>query len=182
MATKTAPKAAAASRVPYLLLFRNSGAENYRDLSADNRQRVVEKWNAWFEGLVAQGKALEGQPLGDETRVVSGPGGSRVTDGPFSEAKEVVGGFVRLLVANREEATAIAQRHPGLEHGLIIEVRPLSPDCHLGVNTGTKDSASGEMVLNRKSKPAAAPRRNATKPAAKAKVNAKRVARMGARR
>lgn len=167
MATKTAPSATGAARVPYLLLFRNSGAENYRDLSADNRQRVVERWNAWFEGLVAQGKALEGQPLGDETRVISGAGGGRVTDGPFPEAKEAVGGFVRLLVSGREEATEIAKRHPGLEHGLIIEVRPLSPDCHLGVNTGTKDSATGAMVLNRKAKKPAA--RSAKPARAKAK-------------
>lgn len=118
----------------YLLLFRNTGPETHADLSAEQRQQLVERWNAWFEGLVAEGKAVEGQPLELETRVVSGPAGARVVDGPFPETKEAVGGYVKLLVADRDEATAIARRHPGLEYGLIIEVRQLG-ECHLGVKT-----------------------------------------------
>ncbi len=125
---------APASR-PYMLLFRNTGAENYRHLSAAQQQELVGRWNAWFEGLVAQGKATIGQPLEDETRIVSGPGGTRVVDGPFAEAKEAVGGFVTLQVRDLDEATAIAQRHPGLEYGMIIEVREMTAHCHLGVNT-----------------------------------------------
>ena len=119
----------------FLLLFRNTGPENYQHLSPNQRQAIVARWNAWFEGLVAEGKATEGQPLELETRIVSGAGGSRVTDGPFAETKEAIGGYVRLEVGSLEEATAIARRHPGLEYGLIIEIRQLTPDCHLGVNT-----------------------------------------------
>lgn len=120
---------------PYMLLFRNSGPENYRHLSAEERQSVIARWNQWFEGLVAEGKAIEGQPLEPETRMVSGPGGARITDGPFPEAKEAVGGYVTLMVGGLDEATEIARRHPGLQHGLVIEVRKLTPDCHLGVTT-----------------------------------------------
>ncbi|HVW21075.1 MAG TPA: YciI family protein [Opitutaceae bacterium] len=120
---------------PYMLLFRNSGPENYRHLSAEERQSVITRWNQWFEGLVAEGKAIEGQPLEPETRMVSGPGGARITDGPFPEAKEAVGGYVTLMVGGLDEATEIARRHPGLQHGLVIEVRKLTPDCHLGVTT-----------------------------------------------
>ncbi len=121
------------SRLPYILFFRNSGPENHKLLTADERQQLMQRWNDWFETLVAQGKATEGQPLEPETRIVSGPGGSRVTDGPFSEAKEAIAGYVMLTVTSLEEATEIARRHPGLEHGLIIEVRQLTPHCHLGV-------------------------------------------------
>lgn len=128
--------------VPYILLFRNTGPETHAHLSADERQQLVVRWNAWFEQLLASGKAVEGQPLELATRVVSGPGGTRVTDGPFAEAKEAVGGFVKLLVRDLDEATEIARRHPGLEHGLIIEVREMTPHCHLGVTT-THDSTSG---------------------------------------
>jgi len=123
------------ARSTFLLLFRNTGPETHAHLSPDQRQELVVKWNAWFDGLVAQGKATEGQPLELATRVVSGAGGGRVVDGPFAEAKEAVGGYVKLLVADLAEATAIAQRHPGLEHGMLIEVRELTPHCHLGVNT-----------------------------------------------
>jgi len=134
------------TRAPYLLLFRNTGPENYRHLSPDERQEVVQRWNAWFEGLVAQGKAVEGQPLEDATRIVSGPGGNRVTDGPFPETKEAIGGYVKLMVRDLEEATAIARLHPGLEYGLVVEVRALTPDCHLGVNT--KPGGSTELVAH----------------------------------
>ena len=120
---------------PYLLLFRNTGPETHQHLSAEQRQQLVSHWNAWFEGLVSQGKAVEGQPLELETRIVSGPGGSRITDGPFPEAKEAIGGYVKLLVSGVDEATEIAQRHPGLAYGLVIEVRQLTPHCHLGVTT-----------------------------------------------
>lgn len=121
---------------PYLLFFRNSGPENYSHLSADERQRLVTRWNAWYDGLAAAGKAIEGQPLEMETRMVSGPGGARVVDGPFAEAKEAIGGYVKLLVRDLDEATEIARRHPGLEFGLKIEVRQMTNHCHLGVTAG----------------------------------------------
>jgi hypothetical protein len=90
---------------------------------------------------VAQGKAIEGQPLEDGTRIIAGPGG-RITDGPFPEAKEAIGGYVTLMVSGLDEATAIAQRHPGLAFGLIIEVRAMTPDCHLGVTTRGRAGAA----------------------------------------
>jgi Uncharacterized protein conserved in bacteria len=124
------------SSTPYLLLFRNTGPETHEHLTPDERQRLVERWNAWYEGLRAQGKAVDGRPLELESRVVSGAGGSRVVDGPFAEAKEAVGGYVMLRVSGMNEATEIARRHPGLEHGLIIEIRPMAETCHLGVVSG----------------------------------------------
>ena len=120
---------------PYMLFFRNSGPETHQHLTPEQRQQLVTRWNAWFEGLVAQGKATEGQPLELDTRIVSGPGGARVVDGPFPEAKEAIGGYVKLMVSDLDEATEIARRHPGLAYGLIIEVRQMQPTCHLGVNT-----------------------------------------------
>lgn len=127
----------------YMLLFRNTGPEVFRPLTADQRQELINKWNHWFEGLVAQGKALEGQPLEIETRIVAGPGGTRITDGPFPEAKEAVGGYVLLQVDTLEEATAIAQQHPALAIGMFIEIRQLTPNCHqLGVTTRPRNAAA----------------------------------------
>lgn len=125
-----------------MLLFRNTGPENHQHLSPDQRQQLVVRWNAWFDELTTQGKAIEGQPLEIETRVVSGPGGQRVVDGPFAEAKEAIGGYVMLMVDDVEEATAIARRHPGLDYGLVIEVRKLTEDCHLGVNTRSRAASA----------------------------------------
>jgi hypothetical protein len=119
---------------PFLLFFRNTGPETHQHLSPSQRQLLVTRWNAWYDGLAAQGKAVEGQPLEMETRLVSGAGGSRVVDGPFAEAKEAIGGYVKLMVSGLEEATEIARQHPGLAYGLVIEVRQMVDHCHLGVN------------------------------------------------
>src|SRR6476659_2880059 len=124
MATKTAP---------YILFLRNSGPEPHTHLSAAERQQLMTRWNAWYDDLAAEGKAIAGTPLELETRIVSGARGERVVDGPFAEAKEAIGGYVMLMVNDVDEATRIAQRHPGLPYGLEIEVRRLAESCHLGV-------------------------------------------------
>jgi hypothetical protein len=118
----------------FLLFFRNSGPETHAHLSPEERTQLMTRWNHWYDELAAEGKASEGQPLELATRIVSGTGGARVVDGPFAEAKEAIGGYVKLTVSGLEEATEIARRHPGLRYGLIIEVREMKPHCHLGVN------------------------------------------------
>ncbi len=133
------------SASPFLLLFRNSGPETHQHLSADERQQLLTRWNAWYDELAATGKAIEGQPLELATRTVSGPAGQRVIDGPFAEGKEAVGGYVKLLAADLAEATAIAQRHPGLAYGLIIEVRAMQITCHLGVTAGHRQTLSATI-------------------------------------
>ena len=126
METKSKP-------TPYLLLFRNSGPETHQHLSPKEREELISRWNEWYDSLAAEGKAVDGRPLELETRVVSGPGGARVTDGPFAEAKEAIGGYVVLMVGGRDEATEIARKHPGLAYGLEIEVRQMAAHCHLGI-------------------------------------------------
>lgn len=118
---------------PYMLFFRNTGPELFAPLSSDQRQQLVNRWNDWYEQLAAAGKAVEGQPLDGGTRVVGGAGGTRVVDGPFAEAKEAIGGYVKVLVNDLDEATAIAKKHPALEYGMKIEIRPMTDECHLGV-------------------------------------------------
>jgi hypothetical protein len=134
METKNSPR-------PFLLLFRNSGPETHQHLSSQEREQLIGRWNAWYDGLAAQGKAVDGRPLDLETRVVSGTGGSRIMDGPFAESKEAIGGYVVLMVNDREEATRLAQQHPGLAYGLIIEVRQMAEHCHLGITPRAPASA-----------------------------------------
>ena len=110
----------------FLLLFRNAGPDTHAHLTREQREDMTREWNAWYEGLAAQGKVEHGRPLGLGGRVVSGARGERVTDGPFAEAKEVVGGYFFLTVADLDEATAIAKKCPGLRLGLTVEVRPVA--------------------------------------------------------
>ena len=51
-----------------------------------------------------------------------------VTDGPFAESKEAIGGYFLLLVKDRNEAVEIAQECPTLKYGLTVEVRPVADD------------------------------------------------------
>ncbi|MBE2213121.1 MAG: hypothetical protein IAE82_04555 [Opitutaceae bacterium] len=116
---------------PFLLIFREPSDDVYRTLSAEERQRLLEQWNAWYDGLATQGKVQHGEPLEPGGRVVRQ---QRVTDGPFVEAKEAVGGYFLLTVADLEEATAIALRCPSLHLGMSVEVRPIAGACpSLGV-------------------------------------------------
>jgi len=114
---------------PYLLIFRESSPDVYQAMSAEQRQQLMQQWNAWYDGLAAQGKVEHGHPLEPAGRVVSGARGQRVVDGPFAEAKEAIGGYFFLTVASLDEATEIAKRCPSLEHGLIVEVRPVAAAC-----------------------------------------------------
>ncbi|MGC4074141.1 MAG: YciI family protein [Nibricoccus sp.] len=120
-----------AGKSPYLLLFRDASASAYKGLSSEQRQQLFTQWYAWYDRLAAEGKLLYGHPLEEGGRVVSARNG-RVTDGPFTEAKEVVGGYFFLAVADEAEAVAIAKGCPTLKHpeiGLSVEVRPVAGFC-----------------------------------------------------
>ena len=131
---------------PYLLIFRDASHDVYSTISAQERQELMQQWNAWYDGLAAQGKVQHGHPLEPQGRVVSGPRGERVVDGPFAEAKEAIGGYFLLTVADLDEATAIAQRCPSLRLGMSVEVRPIAEACAgLGVN-GRPLNAASEAV------------------------------------
>lgn len=113
----------------YMLLFR--GNDWSRGLSPEEMQQVAGQWMAWFKGLSEQGKVIAGSPLDDTGKVVSGKNGRVVADGPFAESKEAIGGYFLLRVSNLDEAVAIAQKCPGLSHGVRIEVRPVLEQCPL---------------------------------------------------
>ena len=83
--------------------------------------------------------ASEGlNPSAPGARIAVANGKRYVVDGPFAEAKEAIGGYVKLLARDFDEATEIAQRHPGLASGLIIEIRQMTENCHLGVTGSHK--------------------------------------------
>jgi hypothetical protein len=115
----------------YMLLYRSD--EWYKKLSQDDLQRLINQNKAWFERLTAQGKAKPGNALERTGVIVSGKNGRSVTDGPFAESKEAIGGYLMLDVETIEEAIAIAQSSPGLAYGGSIEVRPVAGECPLDV-------------------------------------------------
>ena len=112
----------------YILLYRSD--EWYNRLSREELQKLMDQNKVWIERLTAQGKAKPGRALERRGAIVSGKNGRFVTDGPFAESKEAIGGY---LVLDVDEAVAIAQSIPGLAYGGSIEVRPVAEECPLDV-------------------------------------------------
>ena len=119
------------NQIGYMLLFRSD--EWYEELSHNEIQKVINQNNAWIEGLTAQGKAEPGRALQRKGATVSGKNGRVVSDGPFAESKEAIGGYLLLNVETLEEAIAIAKSSPNLAYGTSIEVRPVAKECPLDV-------------------------------------------------
>ena len=111
----------------YILLFR--GAHWDRGLSTDELQHAMDKVMEWFEGLNERGKIKGAQPLGGQGRVISGTDGRFVLDGPFTETKEAVGGYLVLQADSLNDAVEIAQSMPTLRYGISVEVRPILAEC-----------------------------------------------------
>lgn len=111
----------------YLLLFRGTGWD--RSLSPAEVQSMLSGFLAWFERLSAEGTLKKGQPLTDESRIVSGKNGRTVADGPFAESKETIGGYFLITADSFDHAVAIAQECPMLNFGTVVEVRAIAGNC-----------------------------------------------------
>ena len=108
----------------YLLLFRGGEGAAAR-LSPEKWQVQTQKWVEWMSKLSEEGKLGGAQPLKPQGKVIKGIG-KTITDGPFIEGKEMVGGFLICKAANYEEAIEISKGCPILtfESG-IVEVREI---------------------------------------------------------
>jgi hypothetical protein len=109
-----------------LLLYGDETAE--AALAPDERRAIVEAHMAFSGRLAAAGALVERAPVGrsDEARVFrAGSNGPLVTDGPFAETKEQLGGFYLLECADADAALEWARQVPR-SPGLAVEVRPLA--------------------------------------------------------
>jgi hypothetical protein len=109
-----------------MLIFR--GTDWYKDLSPEQMQQIADQWMAWFNRLKDENKCVAGDPLEREGKIVSGKN-RVVSDGPYAESKETIGGYFLLKVGSLDEAVAIAQQCPGLPYGIRVEVRPVAGEC-----------------------------------------------------
>lgn len=107
----------------YLLLFR--GGASPKDLSPEQMQQLMNKWFAWIGQMKSRGQYKAGDPLHDEGKCLSGKDGNTVTDGPFVESKETVGGYVIVNARDLTEAAEIAKGCPIFENNGTVEVRPI---------------------------------------------------------
>jgi hypothetical protein len=107
----------------YLLFFRQPDYE-YSRASEEKIHRIGKKWQDWINGIVARERLVnQGQRLSMEGKVLR-PGGV-ISEGPFTEIREKLGGFITIRAENLEEATTLAHGCPSLDEGGSVEIRPI---------------------------------------------------------
>ncbi|MEW6195453.1 MAG: YciI family protein [Bacteroidota bacterium] len=107
----------------FVFLFRQPSYD-YSNASPKEMQAVSKKWQDWVSGLTSQGRLVSHGPrLATEGKVLK-PGGV-VTDGPFVEIKERLGGFIIVRADSLEEATTLAHGCPTVDANGSVEIRPV---------------------------------------------------------
>jgi hypothetical protein len=92
--------------------------------SPEELQSNMGKWMAWVEKLHQEGKYVAGEALLPGGKLVTGK--TTVTDGPYTEGKELVGGFFVINAATIEDAVSNAtENYPDFEYGGTVQVRPV---------------------------------------------------------
>ena len=110
----------------FLLVFRNDYKEMAANMAPEEMQGMMKKWMDWIGGIAAQNKlANSGNRLGNAGQVLR-PNGV-ITDGPYTEIKELIGGYIVVKGETYEEAVELAKGCPILFVGGNVEVRDIVP-------------------------------------------------------
>jgi hypothetical protein len=105
----------------YLILLHESN--NIPKLSPEETQAVIARYKAWGQRLRDAGSFLSSNKLEDTGRVLRGNGGKvAITDGPFAETKDVLGGYFMVKAESYEQVAGLCQDSPHLDFG-AVEIR-----------------------------------------------------------
>jgi hypothetical protein len=108
----------------FVFLFRQPDMDRSH-LSQSEMQAIFKKWDNWFGGIAAQGKISNmGIRLVAPGKVLKA--GGVITDGPFVEIRERLGGFIVVKADSLDEAVTLAHGCPALEFNGSVEIRPVS--------------------------------------------------------
>lgn len=89
--------------------------------TAEQMQATIRKWQDWVGGIAAQGKFVATNALGAEGKTLM-PNGV-ITDGPYTEVKEMIGGYLIIKADMLDEALRLAEGCPIFDVGGKVEVR-----------------------------------------------------------
>ena len=114
--------------MPTYMLLLHSDPTEYSNLSPEEAQKTLQKFFSWREKLRAKNVLVGSAKLRDDAgKVVRGGAKPRVTDGPYTETKEVLGGYFTIEAPDYDAAVAECRDCPHLEYGGTIEVREVEP-------------------------------------------------------
>ncbi len=112
------------------------------DAPKEDIQAAIDEFYQWLERCITDGTMRMGSRLATGGATVANTG--IVTDGPFGEAKEVIGGYWIIVATSLEEAASLAAKNPCLKYGIFYEIRPMDPNCasayNLAVETPNRPS------------------------------------------
>jgi len=107
----------------YLVLSRGQWDKG---ASKEDVEAAINKFYEWYDRNLKAGRMKTGSRLSTEAAMVSKSG--IVTDGPFGEGKEIIGGYWFIVARNLREAANLAAQNPCAQYGLSFEIRPLEPE------------------------------------------------------
>ena len=107
----------------FLYLFRG-GDDHFQSLSQEEKETHMVLWQKWMGSLSEEGRLVDGLPLALDGKVVNK--GEVITNGPFAEGAELVGGYLIVSAKDLNEATNISKGCPIFEYkGSTIEIREI---------------------------------------------------------
>jgi hypothetical protein len=106
----------------FMMIFRSPVMGDFKP-SAEQMQASIKKWQDWIGGIAAQGKFGSTNALGYEGKILKA--GNTVVDGPYTELKEMVGGYLIVKEKSLDNAIKLAEGCPVLEMGGHVEVRDI---------------------------------------------------------
>lgn len=98
-----------------------------KSATTEEIQKAIDEFYLWLNRSIEAGRMKMGSRLGIEGATVSK--NAIVSDGPYGEAKEAIGGYWFIVADNLDEAAKIAAGNPCLAHGLFFEIRPTDASC-----------------------------------------------------
>lgn len=104
-----------------MMIFRSE--ESVEQPTPEQMQAQVKVWQDWIGGIAAQDKFVGTNALGMEAKIVKA--NNVITDGPYMELKEMVGGYIIVKAENIDEAIKLSEGCPTLGYGGSVEVRDI---------------------------------------------------------
>jgi hypothetical protein len=106
----------------YMMIFRNDYSPEFKP-SPEQMQASIKQWQDWIGGIASQQKFVETNRLGFQGKTLHAD--KTITDGPYAEVKEIIGGYIIVKSDDLSSALALAEGCPILSIGGSVEVRDI---------------------------------------------------------